>query len=216
MRKKKHLSSLLSPIQLPSRLLHLPWGLRRLKKEGNSSFSLLLLLSQISSSPALVFHSLHGISTPTQSTSPPSLTLVFPLLFFTFFHLLLCLPTVLPFCKYIFPETPPSWQLGSAVSYGGTTGADWNQHYQAPYTLILLAASRSLKQKEKGIEVEGFPLAQNLQKLIADAELGHSNRQVTGQTGGFSREMKRVWEGWETHLTGKFLQVLLFHPSGLF
>lgn len=180
-----------------------------------SSFSLLLLLSHISPSPALVFHSLHGISTPTQSTSP-SLTWCSLYYFSPFFHLLFCLFSVLPFCKYIFSEIPLSWLLGSAVFSGGTIGADRSQHYQAPWTLTLLAASRSLTQKEKEIEIEGFPLAQNLQKLIANAESGHSNRRVIGDTGGFSREMKRVWERWETHLTGKFLQVLPFHLSGLF
>ena len=74
---------------------------------------------------------------------PPPLALVLPLLcpsdslLLSLFDPSLRLPPsslsgMLPFLKYVFPEAPLAWLMGSVVSCGGSVGAAHVQHGAAP------------------------------------------------------------------------------------
>lgn len=69
---------------------------------------------------------------PEAPPPPPSLTLVFPLLFLTAFVPSSFLWHLLPFLKYAFPEVLPVSLRGSAQSCCGAVGASWAWDRAAP------------------------------------------------------------------------------------
>lgn len=73
----------------------------------------------------------------TTSPRPSSLSLVSTAMFLTFFSLHSAAQWFLFFLKYVLPEVPLSWLLGSTVPYSGSTGAVWNQLCPVQDSLVL-------------------------------------------------------------------------------
>lgn len=129
---KQELSSPLSLAQFHS-ITTIPHP-KRCRREGE-----IVVSTQQFLSPAPSFS--HIFSAPTMGLAQPDVntctkTIKALLLWlccsyhcFSLFLFPLPLPVwcFLPFFKYVFPEVPSAWLMGSGVSYGGSIGARWNQ-----------------------------------------------------------------------------------------